>query len=152
MNHGAREQADWSSPVYRSYVEKIVDKMAARYGKNPVVVGWQIDNELSHYGQGMSYGAPAQVKFREWLREKFGTIAKLNKDWGTTFWSQTYNDFSQVQMPNQYELIAGANPHAMLDLHRWFEVEAADYLRFQAAVLRRNVQQQWITTNFMMNY
>ena len=152
MNHGAREQADWSSPVYRSYVEKIVDKMAGRYGKNPVVVGWQIDNELSHYGQGMSYGPAAQLKFREWLREKYGTVAKLNRDWGTTFWSQTYNDFGQIQMPNQHELVAGVNPHAMLDLHRWFETEAADYIRFQASVLRRNVKDQWVTTNFMMNY
>jgi beta-galactosidase len=55
-------------------------------------------------------------------------------------------------MPNPYELVAGANPHAMLDLHRWFASEAADYLRFQASVLRRSVKNQWITTNFMMNY
>src|SRR5579863_7495135 len=31
MHHGSREQADWSSPVYRSYVDKIVDKMAQHY-------------------------------------------------------------------------------------------------------------------------
>ncbi len=153
MNHGSREQADWSSPVYRAYVEKVVAKMAERYGSNPAVAGWQIDNELSHYGQGMSYAPAAQQKFRAWIQEKYGTVARLNRDWGNTFWSQTYNDFEQIQMPNQSELVAGANPHAMLDLHRWFEAEAAEYLRFQATVLRRHVKQtQWITTNFMMNY
>jgi beta-galactosidase len=152
MEHGSREQADWSSPVYRAYVEKIDAKLAERYGKNPTVWGWQLDNELSHYGAGMSYGPESQKKFRNWLREKYGTIAKLNADWGNAFWSQMYNDFDQIEMPDQHVEVAGVNPHAMLDLHRWFAGEAADYLRFQTAVLRRSVKNQWITTNFMMNY
>jgi len=152
MNHGSREQADWSSLVYRRYVEKIVEKMAEHYGSNPTVWGWQLDNELSHYGAGMSYSPAAQERFRDWLREKYGTVERLNRDWGNSFWSQMYNSFDQVQMPNPHELVAGANPHAMLDLHRWFASEAADYLRFQASVLRRHVKSQWITTNFMMNY
>jgi len=152
MNHGSREQADWSSPVYRRYVEKIVEKMAEHYGTNPTVWGWQLDNELSHYGAGMSYSPAAQQRFRDWLREKYGVITRLNRDWGNSFWSQIYNNFDQVAMPNPHELVAGANPHAMLDLHRWFASEAADYLRFQASVLRRHVKNQWITTNFMMNY
>jgi beta-galactosidase len=152
MNHGAREQADWSSPVYRKYVETIVGKMAEHYGMNPTVWGWQLDNELSHYGAGMSYAPASQDSFRAWLREKYGTVERLNTDWGNAFWSQMYNTFDQIQMPNPQELPAGANPHAMLDLHRWFASEAADYLRFQALALRRYVKNQWITTNFMMNY
>ena len=93
MEHGSREQADWSSPVYRLYVEKIVAKMGERYGANPTVWGWQLDNEMSHYGQGMSYSPAAEEKFRSWLREKYGTPAILNRDWGNAFWSQMYNDF-----------------------------------------------------------
>ncbi len=152
MDHGSREQADWSSPVYRKYVEQIDAKLAERYGANPNVWGWQIDNELSHYGRGMSYAPAAQEKFRAWLREKYGTVDRLNRDWGNSFWSQMYNNFGQVRMPDPSVLVAGANPHAMLDLHRWFAAEAADYLRFQATALRRYVKGQWITTNFMMNY
>ncbi len=152
MAHGSREQADWSSPVYRSYVAKIDAKMAERYGTNPVVWGWQLDNELSHYGQGISYGPASQEKFRTWLREKYGTVDRLNQDWGNAFWSQRYNSIDQVEIPNPVELVADPNPHAMLDAHRWFAAEAADYLRFQAGVLRRYVKNQWITTNFMMNY
>ncbi len=152
MAHGSREQADWSSPVYREYVAKIDAKMAERYGTNPNVWGWQLDNELSHYGQGISYGPASQDKFRAWLREKYGTVDRLNQDWGNAFWSQRYNSIDQVEMPNPVELVADPNPHAMLDVHRWFAAEAADYLRFQAGVLRRYVKNQWITTNFMMNY
>jgi beta-galactosidase len=55
-------------------------------------------------------------------------------------------------MPNPRVLVANPNPHAMLNLHRWFAAEAADYLRFQTATLRRFVRNQWITTNFMMGF
>jgi beta-galactosidase len=152
MQHGSREHADWSSPVYRAYVEKMVAKMAEHYGNNSTVMGWQLDNELSHYGAGMSYGPESQKNFRAWLGEKYGTIAKLNEDWGNAFWSQMYDSFDQIEMPDPKRLVAAANPHSMLDLHRWFAAEAANYLRFQTAVLRRSVKNQWITTNFMMNY
>src|SRR5271165_2716263 len=152
MAHGSREQADWSSPVYRGYVAKIDAKMAERYGANPTVWGWQLDNELSHYGQGISYGPASQEKFRTWLREKYGTAERLNQDWGNAFWSQRYNSIDQVEMPNPVELVADPNPQAMLDVRRWFAAEAAGYLRFQAGVLRQYVKNQWITTNFMMNY
>ena len=152
MDHGSREHADWSSPVYRQYVERIDAKMAEHYGSNPAVWGWQIDNELSHYNQGVSYGPPAQMKFRAWLREKYGTIDRLNAEQGNAFWSQMYSSFDQIDIPNQRDLVAWANPHALLDLRRWFADEAADYLRFQAGVLRRYAKNQWVTTNFMMNF
>lgn len=152
MDHGSREHADWSSPVYRQYVERIDAKMAEHYGANPTVIGWQIDNELSHYGSGVSFAPPSQLKFRNWLREKYGTIDKLNADWGNAFWSQMYSSFDQIDMPNQRDLVAAANPHSLLDLRRWFAAEAADYLRFQASVLRRYAKNQWVTTNFMMNF
>ena len=32
MNHGGREHADWSSPVYRQYVERINTELAKRFG------------------------------------------------------------------------------------------------------------------------
>lgn len=56
--------------------------MAEHFGANPTVWGWQLDNELSHYGQRISYAPASQQKFRTWLREKYGTIDRLNTDWG----------------------------------------------------------------------
>ncbi len=149
MNHGSREHATWSSPVYRRYVERIVTALAKRFGRNPAVVGWQIDNELSHYGRQYSYAEPDQTKFRAWLRARYGSIDRLNEEWGNSFWSQRYNDFSQIDIPNPEELVALPNEHALLDFERWFAEEAADFIRFQAGLLRRDTAGQWITTNFM---
>jgi beta-galactosidase len=149
MNHGGREQADWSSPVYREYVTKIVTELAKRFGHDPRVWGWQLDNELSHYDKQYSYSPAAQRKFREWLRKKYGNIDRLNTDWGGRFWSLMYQNFDQIEIPNPLEYPADPSPHALLDLNRWFAEEAADYLRMQTGILRKYSANQWITTNFM---
>lgn len=149
MAHGSREHACWSVPAYRAQVERIVEELAKRFGQNAAVWGWQLDNELSHYGKDFCYCDHCTAKFRAWLRQKYGTIDQLNRDWGNAFWSQRYQDFDQVRIPNQDELVQQVNPHALLDFQRWFAEEAADYLRFQAGVLRRHCRGQWITSNFM---
>jgi beta-galactosidase len=153
MQHGTREQADWSVDLYRQYVQKIDEALAKHYGNNPTVWGWQIDNELSHYGKEYAYGDASQGKFREWLQKKYGTIDALNRDWGTSFWSQRYQNFDQIRLANEKELVAQVNPHQLLDSQRWFADEVADYLRFQVGCLRKYVgDRQWITTNFHSNH
>ncbi len=149
MDHGSREHADWSSPLYREYVTKIDTELAKKFGHDPRVWGWQIDNELSHYGRRFSYSQAATVKFRDWLKEKYGTIDKLNQDWGGAFWSTMYQNFDQIDIPNEETLVADPSPHAVLDFRRWFAHETADYIKMQATVLRQYSKNQWITTNFM---
>jgi beta-galactosidase len=149
MNHGSREHACWSVPKYREYTEKIVSQIGLRYGSNPAVWGWQIDNELSHYSKNYCYCNFCRDKFRAWLRKKYENVDNLNRDWGNSFWSQMYSSFSEIDLPNEEELPQQANPHAKLDFQRWFAEEAADFLRFQAEILRRYTKTQWVTTNYM---
>ncbi len=149
MEHGSREQADWSSPVYREYVTKIDTELAKKFGNDRRVWGWQIDNELSHYGRRFSYSRAATAHFRDWLREKYGSIDRLNADWGGAFWSEMYQSFEQIDIPNTGTLVADPSPHAVLDFERWFAHEAANYINLQATVLRKYSKNQWITTNFM---
>jgi beta-galactosidase len=150
MLHGTRQQACWSVEKYREMIGKIDDELGKRFGNDPRVWGWQLDNELSHYGKEPCYCDACQTKFRAWLKNKYGTIEKLNDDWGNAFWSQMYQNFDQIRIPNKAELVAQLNEHALLDAQRWFADEAADYLRFQAGVLRKHCgKRQWITSNFM---
>ena len=44
--HGNRQQFDWSNPKYRELARLMAEKMAERFGHDPDVIGWQIDNEL----------------------------------------------------------------------------------------------------------
>lgn len=153
MQHGTRQQACWSVEIYRRYVGKIDEELAKRFGNNPAVWGWQIDNEMSHYGREPGYNDACQTNFRKWLAKKYGTIDALNRDWGTSFWSERYENFDQIRLPNPKELVAAPNPHAQLDAQRWFADETADYIRFQANCLRKYCgNRQWITTNFMNDF
>ncbi len=153
MEHGTRQQATWSSDVYRAYVGRITEQLAKHYAGNPAVWGWQLDNELSHYGKEPEFSEASQTKFRAWLNAKYGTIEALNRDWGTAFWSQHYQNFEQIRLPNQAELVAQINPHQILDSQRWFADEAADYLRFQTDILRQYCgNRQWVTTNYMHDF
>jgi len=72
---------------------------------------------------------------------------------GTSFWSQVYQRFDQIRLPNPQEFVAQFNPHQMLDAQRWFAAEAADHLRFQTNLLREHCgHRQWITTNHIHNF
>jgi beta-galactosidase len=149
MNHGGRQHGDWSSPVYREYVKKVVTALAMKFGSDTRVWGWQLDNELSHYEKQYSYSPAATTNFRAWLRAKYRSIDRLNEDWGTSFWSMRYSNFDQIEIPNQNDHPALPNPHAQLDFARFFADEGAGFLRLQTQVLRQFGGQQWITTNFM---
>ena len=153
QQHGTRQQACWSVERYREYVGQIVHQLGRRYGKDARVWGWQLDNELSHYGKEPCFCDACQAKFRHWLERKYRTIEALNRDWGNSFWSQMYQRFEQIRLPNEKELVAQLNPHHLLDAQRWFAEETADYLRFQTAILRSyGGRAQWITTNHMHNF
>jgi beta-galactosidase len=150
MLHGTRQQGCWSTETYRKYVGIVTAELGKRYGNDPRVWGWQLDNELSHYGKEPCYCDACQAKFRAWLKAKYGTIDKLNDAWGAAFWSQRYQNFYEIRLPNPKELVAQVNEHAELDAQRWFADEAADYLRFQTGILRKYCgRRQWITSNFM---
>ena len=77
-------------------VYNINKKLSERFGKHPAVLLWHISNE---YG-GECHCPLCREKFREWLKEKYGTIENLNSSWCTTFWSHTYNSFDQIESPS----------------------------------------------------
>lgn len=96
IGHGMRRHYCPNHPRYRAACACIVERMAQTFGRDPHVVGWQIDNELcAPYGQPCA--CPVCVTgFRDFLRERFGTVERLNAAWGNGLWSQTYSTFEQV--------------------------------------------------------
>ena len=153
QRHGTRQHACWSVPSYRAQAAKIAHELGRRYGHDARIWGWQLDNELTHYGKEPCFCDTCQNKFRGWLKKKYDDIAALNRDWGCTFWSQTYQRFDQIRLPNEQEFPAQFNPHHKLDAQRWFADEAADYLRFQANILREYCgHRQWVTSNHIHNF
>lgn len=145
--NGTRGLNSIVNPRFRAFVQKIVTEMALRYGNNKNIIGWQIDNEP---GAAADYSPSSQEAFRTWLKNKYKTVQALNIAWGTAFWSQWFNNFSQVIIPNT-NLVGwwGNNPHALLDFKRYTADAQAEFLDLQAGILRSYVSKdQYITTNY----
>lgn len=145
--HGTRGLGSIVNPAYRRFVEKVVTEMARRYGRNKHVIGWQLNNEPD---AKPDYSPSSQEAFRQWLKNKYKTIEALNAAWGTAFWSQWYNDFDQITIPNT-SLVGwwGNNPHALLDFKRYSADAQAGFLDFEAAILRSHIlKEQFVTTNY----
>lgn len=145
--NGTRGLGSIVNPAYRRLVKTIVTEMAKRYGTNKNVTGWQLDNEPDAKAD---YSPSSQEAFRQWLQRKYKTIDALNMAWGTAFWSQWFNSFDQVIIPNT-NLVGwwGNNPHALLDFKRYSADAQGEFLDFQAGILRNYISQdQYITTNY----
>jgi beta-galactosidase len=145
--NGTRGLESIANTKYRDFVKKIVAQMAIRYGHNPNVIGWQIDNEP---GAGADYSPASQREFRAWLRRKYNTIGELNVAWGAAFWSQWFSSFNEVIIPNT-NLVGwwGNNPHALLDFKRYCADSQAEFLDLQADVLHNYISKtQFVTTNY----
>ena len=139
--HGNRQQFDWSSPKYRELARSIAEKMAERFGHDPNVIAWQIDNEYAN----VSYGESTRLQFDEWLHIKYKTLEALNRRWTTAYWSETYQDWNQISIQDEY-----GNPGLLLNWKQFVSDTWRSYQRNQIDAIRAHVEpRQKITTNMM---
>jgi beta-galactosidase len=145
FTHGRRRHYNYNAPIYRELCTRIADKMAAHYHNHPALLGWQIDNELN-CEVDVFYSPTDQVAFREWLRQKYGSLDQLNEAWGAVFWNITYTDWEQVTLagPTPSD---GPNPHQALDEKRFFSDSAIFFAKLQAEAIRKHDKTHFITTN-----
>ncbi len=144
--HGIRAEVSLSNAVYQRFVDRLVTRMAAHYGNDARVWGWQVDNEPSTFAD---FSPSARAAFQRWLRTKYGTIDAMNEAWGGTFWSTRYRSFAEVRLPNA--VLAAEDrlsPHALLDLARFNADVTARFVDRQAAMIRQHTRGQWVTTNY----
>ncbi|HZL28999.1 MAG TPA: beta-galactosidase [Acidobacteriaceae bacterium] len=143
--HGNRLQYDWSNERYRALSRGIVERMAARFGHNPYVIGWQIDNEISQ----TSTSDGARKQFQDWLQKRYGTLDALNARWTTAYWSEAYTDWSQIPIP-KHGGVDNGNPGLLLCWRLFISDTWKSYLLNQIDVIRpRSDARQFITTNTM---
>lgn len=139
--HGNRGQYRFTSERYLQFCRRIADEMSKRFGHNPNVIGWQIDNE---YGP-VSYDTETRLRFQEYLKSRYHTLVELNRAWTTNYWSQTYDDWAEIPIPVGYH-----NPSLMLEFHRFVSETFRQYQHVQIEAIRAHADaSQFITHNFM---
>ena len=137
--HGGRRQFNYANPRYRVFCAGIATEMARRYGHDPNVIGWQIGNEYTDE----SFDAETRRAFQTWLAKRYGTLDALNQAWATAYWSQTYDRWDEIPLPN-----AGGNPGLMLE-HKHFVGDTwRSFQKVQIDAIRKYAgAHQFITTN-----
>ena len=139
--HGNRQQFSFASPQYRELCAGIAAEMGKRYGHNPAVIGWQIDNELT----AESYDPVAKMDFQNWLQNRYGTLDNLNARWTTTYWSQTYSKWSQIPLET-----GKGNPGLLLSWRRFDTDMWRSYAKNEIEALRKYTDpRQFVTTNVL---
>lgn len=137
--HGGRRQFSNASPLYRDFCRKIVGQLAARFGRDPNVVGWQIGNEYTDE----SFDPATRRMFQDWLQAKYATLEGLNTAWATTYWSQTYSAWDQIPLNDK-----PGNPGLLLDHRRFVTATWVGFQKAQVDVIRAAADpRQFVTTN-----
>lgn len=132
---GGRHVYCFNSPVMYEYSEKIIRAMVSHYKGEEAIIAWQTDNELGHEGSDVCFCKNCQEAFRKFLSDKFdGDIDKLNKTYGTAFWSQEYNDFSEIPTPSA--TIAAHNPSLRMDWERFRSKSIVNFSDFQVKLIK----------------
>lgn len=149
---GGRHNSCPNSPTYRKYSVMMAAKLAERYRDHPMLSAWHISNE---YG-GYCYCDRCEYQFREWLKQRYGTIETLNAAWNTAFWGHTFYEWDEIVVPNELsEEWDGNNTN--------FQGISLDYRRFQSDSLLECYRLEYeqvkaitphipITTNLMGTY
>jgi len=139
--HGNRAQFNWADPKYRELARAIAEKMAERFGRDPNVIGWQIDNE---YGNE-SYDSATRAQFQDFVRRKYETLDNLNTRWTTAYWSESYQDWRQIPIEER-----DGNPGLLLNWKLFVSDTWRSYQQNQLEAIRAHAEpRQMITTNMM---
>ena len=147
---GARQHWRPTSPVFREYALKLCRAMAEHYKGNPYVVAWHVSNEYGCHNR-FDYSEDAERAFREWCEERYGTIDAVNDAWGTAFWAQRMNDFSEIVPPRFIGDGNFMNPGKLLDFKRFSSDALKAFYIAERDTLAEITPDLPLTTNFMVS-
>lgn len=104
---------------------------------------WHVNNEYCTF----DHGDEAAVRFRRWLRDRYGTLDALNTAWGTAFWSQGYGDWDEILPARRTHYLK--NPTQVLDFRRFTSDMLLECFTAERDIVRRHTPHLPVTTNFM---
>ena len=131
-SHGGRRHCCSNNPAYLQYSEKIVERLAAEFGNDKGVIGWQIDNEIYHSPPGCCC-EHCMAAFHAHLCEKYGNVEEVNRAWNLNLFSQAYDEIEDIPAPvNTWH-----NPHIQLEWNLSHFAAHQRFVHMQAEIIRK---------------
>jgi len=144
---GGRKNNCFSTGTYRLLSERITSAMAEHFKDNPVIIGWQTDNEFG--GTDCRCGI-CRAEFQDWLRNKYGTLTELNRAWGNHFWGLEFTTWGEITIPDDRTASwAISNPSACLDWQRFTSWLNVRFQKDQIDIIREICPHHFVTHNLM---
>jgi beta-galactosidase len=147
---GARQHWRPTSRVFLRYALDLCRAMAEHYKDNDYIVSWHVNNEYGCHNR-FDYSDDAMYAFQRWCERRYSTIGALNDAWGTSFWSQGLNDFSQIIPPRFIGDGNFINPGLLLDFKRFSSDALKEFYKAERDVLAEITPGRPLTTNFMVS-
>lgn len=139
MGWGARQEVDFTHPVFRWYAERVLRRIVERYRDHPAVVGWQVDNEP---GLHLLHNRGVFERFVDHLKDTYGDVESLNREWGLVYWSHRLSDWADLWTPD-----GNAQPQYDLAWRRFQASLTTEMIDWQARAVRSLARDdQWVTT------
>lgn len=148
---GGRREYCYNSDNYLKYAKKITQKMVEEFRDFDNVINFQVDNEFGHENSDYCYCDNCRDKFRKYLEDKFKTIENLNKKCGNIFWSKSYAEFNEIEIPRK--TITYHNPSMLLEWDRFRSYSINKFGVELINVIKENkYEHQEITHNFFPGF
>src|SRR5690349_3403642 len=128
LGWGARQEVDFTHPVFRFHAERVIRAVVGRYHEHPAVIGYQVDNEP---GLHLLYNNGVFARFVEWLRDRYGTVERLNEEWGLVYWSHRLTRWGELWRP-----AGNAQPQYDLAWRRFQAQLVTEFIGWQAGIVR----------------
>lgn len=140
---GSREEHSLSHPVFKYYSARLINKIVDRYQDHPAIIGWQLHNEP---GLFINYSHDAFEGFKDYLRNKYKTVEKLNKEWGLVYWSHELSTWDDLWEPE-----GNAQPQYDIEWRRYQANLTDDLLKWQSNLIKSKIpSKQFVTVNLAM--
>lgn len=139
MPWGSRQEVDFTHPAFRFHAERVIRKVVERYAQHPAVIGYQVDNEP---GNLLLHNRGTFVGFVEWLKDRYGDVETLNREWGLVYWSHRLSDWAELWRPD-----GNVQPQYALAWRRYQAQRTSEFIGWQADIVREYARpDQFVTT------
>lgn len=141
---GARQEVDFTHPVFRRFAERVIRKIIGRYGDHPAVIGVQLDNEP---GLHLIHNDHVVARFVDRLRSRYGSVEELNRAWGLTYWSHRLSSWEELWSPS-----GNTTPSYDLAWRRYQADLTTEFIGWQADIVAAEMpRDRFVTTCIAYN-